>query len=136
MAREGTRSQTGHATPRVFHHVDTAPVVVRKKPTKAKKPAAAAPPAKASKPTGVTKKKAPAKKPAPATKVCQQAVLSGLRPGEFPVHRELCDWRRAAPVWLLFLCLGIGKNTAERTGGIQPHFLGLVANSIIGQGCR
>jgi hypothetical protein len=67
MAREGTRSQTGHSAPRVFHQIDTAPAVVRKKSTKpkAKKPAA---PVKGSKPTGVAKKPA-AKKASPVAKV-------------------------------------------------------------------
>ncbi|KAL1888649.1 HIR complex subunit [Sporothrix stenoceras] len=61
MAREGTRSQTGHATPRVFATVDTAPVIARKKSTKTKPAAKPAVPA-AAKPMGVTKKKAAPKK--------------------------------------------------------------------------
>src|SRR5687768_15331689 len=66
MPREGTRSQTGNANPRVFQTVDTAPVITRKKTTTKK---TAAPAAKGAKPAGVTKKKAPAKKPSTATKV-------------------------------------------------------------------
>lgn len=67
MAREGTRSQTGSATPRVFHAVDTAPSIVRKK---AAKPAAA-------KPTGVTKKKAPKKELGPVAKVSGWLAVGG-----------------------------------------------------------
>lgn len=63
MPREGTRSQTGNATPRVFAPVDTAPVIARKKSTKvpqAKTKAKAAPkPVATAKPAGVTKNKAP-----------------------------------------------------------------------------
>ncbi|PKS11356.1 hypothetical protein jhhlp_003118 [Lomentospora prolificans] len=33
MAREGTRSQTGNARPRIFHTVDTGPTITRKKRT-------------------------------------------------------------------------------------------------------
>ena len=65
MAREGTRSQTGHSKPRVFATVDTAPAITRKKTTKTKK----APAVKGAKPTGVTKKRAPKKEPTTATKV-------------------------------------------------------------------
>jgi hypothetical protein len=65
MAREGTRSQTGNARPRVFQTVDTAPTITRK-PAAAAKPAAAKP--KAAKPAGVTKKTT-AKKPGPVAKV-------------------------------------------------------------------
>ena len=63
MAREGTRSQTGNATPRVFKPVDTAPVIARKKSAKAPKTKAKAAlkPVVAVKPTGVTKNKAPKK---------------------------------------------------------------------------
>lgn len=63
MAREGTRSQTGNARPRVFTTVDTEPTIARKSApkTKTKKTTATA------KPAGVTKK--PAKKASPATKV-------------------------------------------------------------------
>ncbi len=68
MAREGTRSQTGHAAPRIVQAVDTAPAITRKKPAKPKtKPAPKA--AAAAKPTGVTKKKAPKKEPGTAAKV-------------------------------------------------------------------
>ncbi|MBE3044363.1 hypothetical protein IMZ48_17710 [Candidatus Bathyarchaeota archaeon] len=37
MPREGTRSQTGNSRPRIFHAIDTAPTIFRKK---AAKPAA------------------------------------------------------------------------------------------------
>ncbi|KAM0276057.1 hypothetical protein ACHAQH_007143 [Verticillium albo-atrum] len=70
MAREGTRSQTGHSKPRIFETVDTAPVTQRKKTTTTKpaaKKATAAPATKGSKPTGVTKKTAP-KKDGPVAK--------------------------------------------------------------------
>lgn len=66
MAREGTRSQTGHAAPRVFQTVDTAPAITRKKSTKAKP---APKPAAAAKPTGVTKKKVAKKEGGAAAKV-------------------------------------------------------------------
>ncbi|EPE08459.1 histone transcription regulator [Ophiostoma piceae UAMH 11346] len=59
MPREGTRSQTGNATPRVFKPVDTAPVITRKK--SAKVPKIKTKPVVAVKPTGVTKNKAPKK---------------------------------------------------------------------------
>jgi len=70
MAREGTRSQTGHSKPRVFPIVDTAPAVKRTtKPKTTKKVAAPKAAAKGAKPTGVTKKKAPKKEGAVVKKV-------------------------------------------------------------------
>jgi len=73
MAREGTRSATGHSRPRVFPTVpETAPTATKKRATAntgAKRGPKKATATKASKPTGVVKKKAaPAKKPAVATK--------------------------------------------------------------------
>lgn len=50
MAREGTRSSTGHSKPRVFETVDTAPAISRKPRAKTSTKKAGA------KPTGVTKK--------------------------------------------------------------------------------
>ena len=74
MAREGTRSQTGHAAPRVFQQVDTAPAI--KRTTTAKKTPPTTTTTKAAKPAGVTKKKAPAKKePTVAQKVCRDAPM-------------------------------------------------------------
>ncbi|KAH6644946.1 hypothetical protein BKA67DRAFT_586531 [Truncatella angustata] len=61
MAREGTRSATGHSKPRLFETVDTAPAIKRTtkpKPTTTKDTTAAK--VKGAKPVGVTK--------APATK--------------------------------------------------------------------
>ncbi|EGY14233.1 uncharacterized protein VDAG_05397 [Verticillium dahliae VdLs.17] len=71
MAREGTRSQTGHSKPRIFETVDTAPVTQRKKTTTkpAVKKAPVAPAVKGAKPTGVTKKKTAPKKDGPVAKV-------------------------------------------------------------------
>lgn len=60
MAREGTRSSTGHAAPRQFQTVDTAPTIKRKPATKKA----------AAKPTGVTKKTAPKKENGVVKKVC------------------------------------------------------------------
>lgn len=60
MAREGTRSSTGHAAPRQFATVDTAPAIKRKPATKKA----------GSKPTGVTKKVAPKKENSVVKKVC------------------------------------------------------------------
>ncbi|KAG7128440.1 hypothetical protein HYQ45_011921 [Verticillium longisporum] len=70
MAREGTRSQTGHSKPRIFETVDTAPVTQRKKTTTkpAVKKAPVAPAVKGAKPTGVTKKKTAPKKDGPVAK--------------------------------------------------------------------
>src|SRR3569833_4398174 len=58
MAREGTRSQTGHSKPRVIEQISTDPVIKRKPAARKKK----APAVKGAKPTGV--KKPTAKKPA------------------------------------------------------------------------
>lgn len=69
MAREGTRSQTGHSKPRVFSVVDTAPAVKRTTKPKTTKAAAPKATAKGAKPTGVTKKKAPKKEGTVAKKV-------------------------------------------------------------------
>ncbi|RYP71194.1 hypothetical protein DL771_004994 [Monosporascus sp. 5C6A] len=70
MAREGTRSATGHSSvePRVFQTVDTEPAIKRTvKPKKAKAStsptATSASGTKAAKPVGVTKKTAAPKKP-------------------------------------------------------------------------
>ena len=66
MAREGTRSQTGHATPRVFAPVDTTPVIKRKKSPKTKTTKVPI----AAKPVGVTKKtKVPKKEGSVVAKV-------------------------------------------------------------------
>ncbi len=67
MAREGTRSQTGHSKPRVFQTIDTAPTI--KRTTKPKTTKAATTSTKGAKPTGVTKKKAPKKESTAAKKV-------------------------------------------------------------------
>jgi hypothetical protein len=85
MPREGTRSQTGNAKPRVFPVVDTAPAVKRTTKPKAPKKAAAPKPAKAAKPTGVTKKKAAPKKEGVAKKVC----ASPFYPGGIPRSHRL-----------------------------------------------
>lgn len=69
MAREGTRSATGHSTPRIFA-VPEAPTKPRKtgkvgRPAKPKANTSAtraAAPKKVGRPAGVTKKKAPVKK--------------------------------------------------------------------------
>ncbi|KUI56107.1 hypothetical protein VM1G_09045 [Cytospora mali] len=66
MAREGTRSSTGHAAPRQFQTVDTAPAIKRKPATKKA----------GSKPTGVTKKVAPKKENTVVKKV-KAAVKKG-----------------------------------------------------------
>jgi hypothetical protein len=65
MAREGTRSQTGHSKPRVFTNVETGPTIKRTKPAASRKTKAVP---RAGKPVGVTKKAAPAKKPSVAAK--------------------------------------------------------------------
>lgn len=62
MAREGTRSSTGHSAPRQFQTVDTAPAIKRK--ATIKKAGVGA------KPTGVTKKVAPKKENGTVKKVC------------------------------------------------------------------
>jgi len=68
MPREGTRSATGNARPRVFQTVDTAPAIKRTTKPKAKAPAAE-PTVKPVKPAGVTKKKAVPKKDGVGAKV-------------------------------------------------------------------
>lgn len=66
MVREGTRSQTGNARPRVFQTVDTQPTIKRSKPIGAGRKSAttstATPAAAPKKTTGGVTKKAPAKK--------------------------------------------------------------------------
>lgn len=64
MVREGTRSQTGNARPRVFQTVDTQPTIKRSKPIGAGRKSATttAPAAAPKKTTGGVTKKAPAKK--------------------------------------------------------------------------
>jgi len=74
MAREGTRSQTGHSKPRVFPVVDTAPATTRKRTTKPKTKKKATTTTKAAKPAGVTKKKAPVKKKEGVAKKVKAAV--------------------------------------------------------------
>jgi len=81
MPREGTRSQTGNAKPRVFPIVDTAPAV--KRTTKAKV-AAPKPAAKAAKPTGVTKKKAAPKKESGVVKKVCAPTQSPCDQGKIP----------------------------------------------------
>lgn len=74
MPREGTRSQTGNAKPRVFSTVETAPVIKRAKATAAKVTGKSTKPAakpKTAKPTGVTKKPKATK---PVTKVSSRAL--------------------------------------------------------------
>jgi hypothetical protein len=66
MAREGTRSQTGHSKPRVFTNVETGPTIKRTKPAASRKTKAVP---RAGKPVGVSKKAAPAKKTSVAAKV-------------------------------------------------------------------
>jgi hypothetical protein len=75
MAREGTRSATGHSKPRVFPTVDTAPTIKRTTKTKAPKKKAAAP--KAAKPAGVTKKKAAPKKESTVAKKVR-FIITGI----------------------------------------------------------
>lgn len=65
MAREGTRSSTGHAAPRQFATVDTAPTIKRKPATKKA----------GSKPTGVTKQVAPKKENNVVKKVCYSCAI-------------------------------------------------------------
>lgn len=67
MPREGTRSATGNARPRVFQTVDTAPAIKRTTKPKAKPEVEAE--VKAAKPVGVTKKKAAPKKEGVVAKV-------------------------------------------------------------------
>jgi len=71
MAREGTRSATGHSAPRVFSVPETAaPVKKRATTSKAKAAPKKVTAVKSNKPAGVTKAKkaAPTKKPAVAAK--------------------------------------------------------------------
>ena len=82
MVREGTRSQTGNAKPRVFAVVDTEPTI--KRTTKPKTPVTkkvevAKPEAKGAKPTGVTKKKPAKKDTGAAKKVCNPSLAVGAR---------------------------------------------------------
>ncbi|RFU35332.1 hypothetical protein B7463_g967, partial [Scytalidium lignicola] len=83
MAREGTRSATGHSRPRVFSVPETAPPTKRRTPanTKAKVGAKKATVEKGNKPAGITKvkkaassKKAPAAKAKSASKKAESAV--------------------------------------------------------------
>ncbi|RKU49270.1 hypothetical protein DL546_009709 [Coniochaeta pulveracea] len=80
MAREGTRSQTGHSKPRVFATVDTEPAVKRTtKPKTVKKSATAAKPTGARH-AGVTKKKAaPKNESGVAKKVEDTAAVCSAR---------------------------------------------------------
>lgn len=95
MAREGTRSQTGHSKPRVFPVVDTAPATTRKKSTKPKTKKKAADKVKGKGPTGVTKKKAPAKK--------ESGVVKKVSP--FSPRFTLCGACRGAPPYLAGCCV-------------------------------
>jgi hypothetical protein len=74
MPREGTRSATGNARPRVFQTVDTAPAIKRTTKPKAKTPVAESD-VKAVKPVGVTKKKAAPKKDGVGAKVCWTSLF-------------------------------------------------------------
>lgn len=74
MAREGTRSSTGHAAPRQFATVDTAPAIKRKPATKKA----------SSKPTGVTKKVAPKKENSVVKK-----VKTAVKKGETKVKKSI-----------------------------------------------
>ncbi|KAL1869690.1 hypothetical protein VTK73DRAFT_3027 [Phialemonium thermophilum] len=82
MAREGTRSQTGHSKPRVFSVIDTAPTIKRSKPkkkaTKKESPLAKITNGKLGKPTGVTKKKA-TKKDVSTTQKVKDAVKKTVK---------------------------------------------------------
>lgn len=79
MAREGTRSSTGHAAPRQFATVDTAPAIKRKPATKKA----------GTKPTGVTKKVAPKKENSVVKKA--RYFCANARDA-IPVSKHMTGW--------------------------------------------
>ncbi|KAH8808459.1 hypothetical protein F5884DRAFT_857990 [Xylogone sp. PMI_703] len=84
MAREGTRSATGHSRPRIFSVPETAPPTKRRTATntKAKGGAKKATAEKGTKPAGITKvKKAASTKKAPITAKAK-AVAKKVEGGE------------------------------------------------------
>lgn len=81
MAREGTRSSTGNAKPRVIPVVDTAPVIKRTKSKTTKKTAPESKAKKAAAKPAAKKRSAPKKETAGAAKkVCYPCQASRMDP--------------------------------------------------------